>query len=104
MNRLATLFEEEREWTPPGDYWVLHGECGWYLVSAETARALERQLARRWTPRWLTFRDLVGSSLRVRTSLVHGLFESTSAQRAAERALARARKAEEKADARPWEE
>ena len=105
MNRLAQLFQEEPpEWTPPGDYWVLYGECGWLFVSAETARAIERQLTRRWPPRWITFRDLVGSYFRVRASLVVGLFESTSVQRAADRQLARARKAEDKADARPWEE
>ena len=104
MNRLAALFEREREWSPPGDFHVLYGECGWFLVTAETARAIERQLDRRWPPRWITFRDLVGSHLRVRSSLIHGLYESTSAQRAAERALDRMRRAEEQADARPWEE
>ena len=104
MNRLTAILETPAEESPPGDYFVLRGAFGWFLLSAETARTIERQLDRRWPPRWITFRDLVGSHSRVRASLVHSLFESTATQRAAERRLERARQAEERADARPWED
>ena len=104
MNRLKAVLAEPEEESPPGDYFVLRGGFGWFLLSAETARTIERLLERRWPPRWITFRDLVGSRLRVRTSLIHSLYESTAAQRAAERRLERARQAEERADARPWED
>ncbi|GLC24836.1 hypothetical protein [Roseisolibacter agri] len=104
MNRLTNVLEAPEEEAPLGDYYVLRGAFGWHQLSAETARTIERQLDRRWPPRWLTFRDLVGSRLRVRTSLVHSLFESTAAQRAAERRLERARQAEERTDANPWED
>lgn len=104
MNRIQLVLDDEPSWTPPGDYWVVYGDAGWFHVSADVARAVERQLDRRWPPRWVTFRDVFGSALRIRTSLIHGVQESTAAQRAAERQLARARKAEERADVRPWEE
>ncbi|MDF1504339.1 hypothetical protein [Roseisolibacter sp. H3M3-2] len=102
-NRLAALLEEPPA-SPLGDYWVLRGAFGWVLLSPAAAVEVERQLARRWPPRWLTVRDLVGSRVRVRTALVHCLLEATVAQRAEERRLERARQAEERGDARPWED
>ena len=104
MNRLKGYFEDPTEPTPEDDYWVLSGDCGWYSVSAETAERVARCLTRPWLPRWVEFTDLSGSRVRVKARQVDVIFESTAAQRTRERAFARARKLERKADRRPWED
>jgi hypothetical protein len=65
---------------------VLHVDSGW------------------WGPRWLTFTDLWGARCRIRRLDVDKITESTPAVRAAGRAFRRARKLEDKADRRPWED
>ena len=104
MNRLKEFLNEPPEAEPETDYWVVTGDAGWYYVSRETARRLTRLLARLWLPRWLVFTDLSGSEVRVLARKVDAVFESTAAQRSAERSFHRARKQEERADRRPWEE
>jgi hypothetical protein len=46
----------------------------------------------------------VGSRIRVRAGEIRALTESTAAQRAADRRLDRARRLEEQADRRAWED
>lgn len=108
MNRLEGYFgdfHDPAEPTPEDDYWVISGDCGWYSVSAETAAEVTRRLTRRWLPaRWVEFTDLSGSRVRVKARQVDVVYESTAAQRRRERAFARARKLERKADRRPWED
>jgi hypothetical protein len=104
MNRLEQLFEEPAGESPGGDYFVVSGEFGFFFVDAGTAARVERELDRRKRPRWLVVTDLTGSRVRVRTRDVRSVCESTAAQRARDRALHRARRLEEKADRRPWEE
>jgi len=89
---------------PEGDYWVVETESSFLLVSADTARAIERKLARLWRPRWLLFRDLTGGRRRLRTDVVECVYECTAQQRAVRRAFDRDRRREEAADHRPWEE
>jgi hypothetical protein len=104
MNRLRDQFEEPPEDTPDGDYFVLYGEFGRFIVPRDTGIALLTCLDERPAPTWLAFTDLFGSYVRVRTRHVHALFECTGGQRAAERSFDRARRLEEKADRRPWED
>jgi hypothetical protein len=104
MNRLKEYFQEPEPDAPESDYYVISGDCGYFYVSRETATRVERCLDRVWVPRWVTFTDLSGSQVRIRTCLIHCVFESTTTQRAYEREFHRARKLEEKADRRPWEE
>lgn len=89
---------------PEGDYWVVETESSFLIVSADTARAIERLLTRLWRPRWLVFRDLTGGRRRLRTDVVECVYECTAAQRAVRRAFERERRHEEKADSRPWDE
>ena len=89
---------------PEGDYWVVETESSYWVVSADTARAVEQQLARLWPSRWVVFRDLSGGRRTVLTQSIVCIFESTTSQRAYKRAFERERRREEKADSRPWEE
>ena len=102
MNRILAYLGEPEERRPGGDYHVVAGLFGTFYVTAETARAVERRLDRGWG-RWVVFRDLSGSRIRVRRSLVYGVYESTAEQRRADRAFYRALSEEGEADPRPWE-
>jgi hypothetical protein len=107
MNRLKSYFEEAEEPEEPStaeSYYLVETSQYWFAVSSETAQWIERQLGRWWGPRWLAFTDLWGARRRVRRSDVDYISESTPAVRAAGRAFRRARKLEEKADRRPWED
>lgn len=104
-NRLKDRFEEkEPEETPEGDFWEVSGESGFFYVSEDTARRILGELGRRPPPRWLRFTDLFGSEVRVLSRHVHLVEESTEAQRARARRFRRARRDEERADRRPWED
>ena len=89
---------------PEGDYWVVETRTEYWLVSADTARAIERALTRLWLPRWIVFPDLTGGQRRLRTAMIESVWESTAEQRASRRAFDRARWLEAKADRQPWEE
>ena len=91
-NRLKQYLDAEEPRMPEGegDYWVVETRTSFLLVSADTARAIERSLARLWRPRWLVFRDLTGGRRRLRTDVVECVFECTTRQRAIRRAFERA--------------
>ena len=57
MNRLKQYLDAEEPRMPEGegDYWVVETESSFLIVSADTARAIERSLARR-KRRWPTER------------------------------------------------
>src|SRR5688500_18305137 len=108
MNRIAeNLKNEEKpdeEQPVARDYWVVRCESGWFNVRPPQAVRIQRVLDRRWSPRWLEFRDITGSRIRVRTRDVIGMNECTAEQRAKERRQDRFLDKEEKADKKPWEE
>ena len=106
MNRLKQYLDAEEPRMPEGegDYWVVETESSFLVVSADTARAIERSLARLWRPRWLVFRDLTGGRRRLKTDVVECVYECTAAQRAVRRAFERDRRREETADRRSWDE
>ena len=89
---------------PEGDYWILETRSEYWVISEDTARAIERALTRLWCPRWIAFIDKSGGRRRVRTELIESVFESTTAQRAYRRAFDRERRLEDKTDRRPWED
>ena len=104
MNRILHLLDRSDGGTPPyGDFVVVAGPFGSACVTPEVAHCIERRLDQRWTPAWSVFRDRVGSRFRVRSRDLRLLAESTAAQRAADRQLDRARRAEED-DQRAWGE
>jgi hypothetical protein len=73
-------------------------------VTRATAAQVVAQLGRFRRPRWLHFADHVGAAIHLRADTVDAVFESTIGQRQAERDFRRARKLEERADHRPWED
>ncbi|HEX2090955.1 MAG TPA: hypothetical protein VHG28_01080 [Longimicrobiaceae bacterium] len=104
MNRIMAFLAEPEERRPGDDYFTVAGYFGVFYVSAETARAVERSLDRVWTGRWLVFRDLSGSRIRVLRKLVYGVYESTAEQRRKDREFFRALQSETETDPRPWED
>jgi hypothetical protein len=87
-----------------GAFYVVSGPFGSVMVTAATARSIERELDRPKPPRWLAFRDRSGSYLRVRTRDLRSICESTPAQRAYDRRMARLRELEEQADHRSFDD
>ena len=104
MNRLREFFEDPEQEVPSDDYCWIETSSDAIAVSYTTAAEVERELDRPTPPRWVVFRGLAGARHRLLTRLIEHVSESAAAQRAAGRAFRRARKLEEKADRRPWEE
>jgi len=107
MNRISSYLEEAEEPQEPhvaASYFVVETSQYWFIVGRDTAERIERQLDRWWGRRWITFRDLNGARRRVPRAAIDLITESTPAQRAAARAWRRARKLEDRADRRPWED
>jgi hypothetical protein len=104
MNRIKRYLEEAPEEPQYGDFYVVVGEFGYFYVTVDVARRIQAALDRWLTPKWIVFPDRVGSLIRVRTRHIRSLVESTAEQRAADRQLDRARKDEERADRRPWDD
>lgn len=104
MNRIMAYLAQPEERRPRGDYYVVAGFSGSFYVSAQVAGAVERALDRVWGGRWLVFRDLSGSRIRILRRQVFGVFESTAEQRAKDRAFFRSLDRESEADRRPWED
>jgi hypothetical protein len=104
-NRLTTHFGGALpEGEAYGAFYVVSGPFGSLMVTAATARAIERELERRKPPRWLVFRDRSGSHLRIRTRDLRSICESTPAQRAYDRRMARLREREEQGDYRSFDD
>jgi hypothetical protein len=102
--RLKALFEQPGQPQPAEDYYVIEARCDTFYVRREVAEGVLEALRRAWPPRWIEFVDLAGSGVRLRTRLIDCVQECTGAQRAAAREFRRARRREEKADRRPWED
>lgn len=86
------------------DYFVIRVSFIGYEVTATTAAEVMRQVSRRLPPRWVGFVDLHGARIRIRSRLITMIHESTATHRQRERDFERARRLEEKADRRPWED
>ena len=95
---------EEHERIPPeaGDYFVIQTrDSSWFYVSTAMARAIDRRLERFFRPRWITFIDIVGSRIRLRTTDIMSMVQCTAAQRADGREFDRLRGQEARED-RDW--
>ena len=105
MNRLKDYFEEPPQPEGDGEFFEVESRHhDTFIVSRATALEMERWLDERPAPRWIEFRDLAGARHRVLAALIYRISESTAAQRAASREFGRARRLEDKADRRPWED
>ena len=102
QNRITHYLTNPLDSPSREDFWYLRGEFGGFVISAAVARGIARALDRLIVPQWITFRDLSGSEIRVRSRDIRSLVEATKEQRAADRAFARAREEEEKQD-RDWD-
>jgi hypothetical protein len=96
--------DEYEERPPDDDYFEIRVGYTRYEVSARTAAAVMRDLSRWWPSRWVGFVDLHGARVRIRSRLITMIHESTALRRQRERDFDRARRLEEKADRRPWED
>jgi hypothetical protein len=103
MNRVNELREDRPDRRGPGDYFVVSGESYSWYVSTAMAKAIEAHLDAKPRPRWVTFVDLAGSRVRVRTRQIEYIHQCTAEQRSAERAFHQSLKREHKAD-RSWDE
>ena len=86
-----------------GDYFIVSGDCGTWLVSTVMARHIELVLDAQPPARWVRFVDLAGSRVRLRTRQIDYVCQCTAEQRALERRFSRALMRERKAD-RSWED
>ena len=101
MNTVRPNPEEESLSRVSLDYFVLSARSASWCVSTEMARHVEAVLEAQPRPDWVTFVDLCGSRVRLRTREVEYLAQSTSEQRSTERAMGRALNRESKSD-RTW--
>ncbi len=86
-----------------GDYFVVDAYGSTWFVSLAMVRAIDAQLARRFAPRWITFVDLAGARVRLRTARIESAAQCTAAQRAAYRAFQRALDREREQE-RTWDD
>jgi hypothetical protein len=66
-----------------------------YIVSPVMARHIERELDRRRRPTWITFVDVSGARVRIRSSVIEGVEQSSLETRDLWRRWREQRKAEE---------
>ncbi|MBI4546279.1 MAG: hypothetical protein HY703_13880 [Gemmatimonadetes bacterium] len=104
INRLKEYFAEPEERPPAEEYFVVGTRSDEHYVARDTGERLLRQLAPRFPSCWTRFTDLHGSHICVRTGLIEYVRELTGAQRAMARRFRRARREEEKADRRRWDD
>jgi hypothetical protein len=71
------------------DHFVLDTRANCWNISTVMARHVERCLDAEPRPAWITFVDLTGARIRIRSQDVESLAQSTADQRAAGRALHR---------------
>ena len=103
INRIQHLLGQRAEPAVTGEHFVVTGEFGHAFVSRAEAMRLRALTSRLLVPRWLEFRTLMGSTIRVRARQVNLIVESTIEQRAAMRQFWREREKEENTDRPPWE-
>ncbi len=105
INRLQAYFGQPPEERRPGqEFYVVAGQAGCFFVSRETAQEIVRQLGRRRPPRFITFRDLSGSEVRLRPGLIDVVSESTADQRARSREFNQALGGEDEEDRPDWDD
>jgi hypothetical protein len=103
MNRLKTGQELPEEAPESGDYFVLDAEGSCWYLTAGMARAVDVELAADPAPEWITFVDLVGARVRLRTRRIESLAQCTAEQRSGLRAFHRRMEQERKSE-RTWDE
>jgi hypothetical protein len=103
MNGVQDAAEPLEPASGVGDYFVLESEAGSWCISTAMARAVDAELATSPVPEWITFVDLAGSRIRLRTRRIESLTQCTAEQRSSRRAFNHQLNLERKAE-RPWDE
>lgn len=103
MNKTKHEEEEHGRTGPAIDHFIVSCRSASFFVSTEMAAHIEACLDGRKPSKWIVFVDVIGSRVRVRRREIEYLLQSTSEQRAADRAYGRAMRQECKAD-RNWED
>ncbi len=103
MNGVRDEPEPEAVRPDAGDYFIVSGDDSTWYVSSAMARHIESVLDAAPWARWVTFVDLAGSRVRLRTREIDYLCQCTAEQRAMERRFSRALTRERRAD-RSWGE
>ena len=103
MSRLRQKEEQEAPRPIGVDHFVVSARSETWYVSTEMARHIEACLDVEHRHVWISFVDLSGARVRVRSREVEYLAQSTADQRAAERAFHRALSRERKVE-RDWRE
>jgi hypothetical protein len=86
-----------------GDYWsVCLIPDGYFIVSAEEGRSIQKLLTTPPAEVWITFRTLDGGEVTYRVANIAGVTEQTVAHRKRERDLNEAIKAENKVAKPAW--
>ena len=87
MRRITMDQDEERLRAGAGDHFIVSARTATFVVSTVMARAIEATLDQ-WPRRtWVTFVDLNGSRIRLRTQEIAFVVQSTAEQRAFDRRL-----------------
>ena len=82
MNRLTERADDPGPEDRTLDYFEIETRCGTWHVSTVMARHIEADLDAGERPAWISFVDVVGARVRVRTDTIQSLTQSTAAQRA----------------------
>jgi hypothetical protein len=98
MEHTTQRFERAGQPEPPVDYFLVVALFEAWYVSRQMAQAIEAALNQTPAPQWVTFVDLTGARVRVRSRLIGCIHQCTAEQRALARAFQRARQAERKTD------
>jgi hypothetical protein len=101
MNQTRQEEEEHGRAGPAIDHFIVSCRSAGFFVSKEMAAHIEACLDARRPSKWIVFVDVNGSRVRLRRREIEYVLQSTSEQRAADRAYGRAIRQEQKAE-RDW--
>ena len=77
--------EPTRSWQTTQEFVVVWGEFGSLRVSRAVGSWIADMTGRRLRPRWIEFVDNVGSLIRLQTTEIQGIYDSTPRVRARQR-------------------
>jgi hypothetical protein len=77
------------------EYFAMDTDAGYWMVSAAAAREIERALDRWPRQRWIRFVDITGSRIRLRSTAIRSLTQSTPEIREIWRRFMKERKQED---------
>jgi hypothetical protein len=85
-----------------GEYVVIGGAFGTYLLCRMEGARVADLLARWWPPRWIEFEDNSGSIVRLRSREIKEMYDLAPGIRHTMRVIGWAHERENDADCRPW--